>query len=81
MSQIGVIELEENSTSYFIPGQNPLDIYENIDADKISNRLLVAMKCMNNSDKNYLNNGFYFNGIWSRSGGTILGDEEVSQSH
>ena len=74
-------ESGENSTSYFIPGQDPLDIYENIDAENISDRLQVALKYMNNSNKNYLNNRFSFNGGWNRSSGTVIGDEEVSQSH
>lgn len=74
-------ESGENSTSYFIPGQDPLNIYENIDAENISDRLQVALKYMNNSNKNYLNNRFSFNGGWNRSSGTVIGDEEVSQSH
>lgn len=74
-------ESGENSTSYFIPGQDPLNIYENIDAENISDRLQVALKYMNNSNKNYLNNRFSFNGGWNRSSGTVIGDEEVSQGH
>ena len=74
-------ESGENSTSYFIPGQDPLNIYENIDAENISDRLQVALKYMNNSNKNYLNNRFSFNGGWNRSSGTVISDEEVSQSH
>lgn len=74
-------ESGENSTSYFIPGQDPLDIYENIDAENISDRLQVTLKYMNNSNKNYLNNRFSFNGGWNRSSGTVIGDEEVSQGH
>lgn len=74
-------ESGENSTSYFIPGQDPLDIYENIDAENISDRLQVALRYMNNSNKNYMSNRFSFNGGWNRSSGTVLDDNEISQSH
>lgn len=74
-------ESGENRTSYFIPGQNPLDIYENIDAENVSDRLQFAVKFTNNSKRNYLNNRLCFDGSWNRSSGTVLGDEEIRQSH
>ena len=74
-------ESGENSTLYFIPGEDPLDIYENIDTENISDRLQVALRFMNNSNKNYLSNRFSFNGGWNRNSGTVLNDDEISQSH
>ena len=72
----------ENRTSYFIPGQNPLDIYENIDAESISDRMQVALQFRNNANKNYLNNRLSFNGCWNRNNGVVAdGNQEISQSH
>jgi hypothetical protein len=72
----------ENRTSYFIPGQNPLDIYENIDAESISDRMQVALQFRNNANKNYLNNRLSFNGSWNRNNGVVAdGDQEISQVH
>lgn len=75
-------ESGENSTSYFIPGQDPLNIYENIDAENIADRLQVALKYMNNSNMNYLNNRLSFNGSWNRNNGVVADDnQEISQMH
>ena len=72
----------ENRTSYFIPGQNPLDVYENIDAESISDRMQVALQFRNNANKNYLNNRLSFNGSWNRNNGVVAdGDQEISQVH
>lgn len=72
----------ENRTSYFIPAQNPLDVYENIDAESISDRMQVALQFRNNANKNYLNNRLSFNGSWNRNNGVIAdGDQEISQVH
>jgi hypothetical protein len=72
----------ENRTSYFIPGQNPLDIYENIDAESISDRMQVALQFRNNANKNYLNNRLSFNGSWNRNNGVVRdGNQEISQVH
>lgn len=72
----------ENRTSYFIPGQNPLDIYENIDAESISDRMQVALQFRNNANKNYLNNRLSFNGSWNRNNGVVrYGNQEISQVH
>ena len=72
----------ENRTSYFIPGQTPLDIYENIDAESISDRMQVALQFRNNANKNYLNNRLSFNGCWNRNNGVVAdGNQEISQSH
>ena len=72
----------ENRTSYFIPGQNPLDIYENIDAESISDRMQVALQFRNNANKNYLNNRLSFNGCWNRNNGVVAdGNQEISQMH
>ncbi len=70
----------ENRTSYFIPGQNPLDVYENIDAESISDRMQVALQFRNNANKNYLNNRLSFNGSWNRNNGVVAdGNQEISQ--
>ena len=70
----------ENRTSYFIPGQNPLDIYENIDAESISDRMQVALQFRNNANKNYLNNRLSFNGSWNSNNGVVAdGNQEISQ--
>ncbi len=72
----------ENRTSYFIPGQNSLDVYENIDAESISDRMQVALQFRNNANKNYLNNRLSFNGSWNRNNGVVAdGDQEISQVH
>ena len=72
----------ENRTSYFIPGQNPLDVYENIDAESISDRMQVALQFRNNANKNYLNNRLSFNGSWNRNNGVVAdGNQEISQMH
>ena len=72
----------ENRTSYFIPGQNPLDVYENIDAESISDRMQVALQFRNNANKNYLNNRLSFNGSWNRNNGVVADDnQEISQMH
>lgn len=72
----------ENRTSYFIPGQNPLDVYENIDAESISDRMQVALQFRNNANKNYLNNRLSFNGSWNRNNGVVAdGNQEISQTH
>ena len=72
----------ENRTSYFIPGQNPLDVYENIDAESISDRMQVALQFRNNANKNYLNNRLSFNGSWNRNNGVVGdGNQEISQVH
>ena len=72
----------ENRTSYFIPGQNPIDIYENIDAESISDRMQVALQFRNNANKNYLNNRLSFNGSWNKNNGVVAdGDQEISQVH
>ena len=72
----------ENRTSYFIPGQNPLDVYENIDAESISDRMQVALQFRNNANKNYLNNRLSFNGSWNRHNGVVGdGNQEISQVH
>lgn len=72
----------ENRTSYFIPGQNPLDVYENIDAESISDRMQVALQFRNNANKNYLNNRLSFNGSWNRNNGVVGdGNQEISQMH
>lgn len=72
----------ENRTSYFIPGQNPLDVYENIDAESISDRMQVALQFRNNANKNYLNNRLSFNGSWNRNNGVVAdGNQEISQLH
>ena len=72
----------ENRTSYFIPGQNPLDVYENIDAESISDRMQVALQFRNNANKNYLNNRLSFNGSWNRNNGVVAdGNQEISQVH
>ena len=72
----------ENRTSYFIPGQNPLDVYENIDAESISDRMQVALQFRNNANKNYLNNRLSFNGSWNRNNGVVrYGNQEISQVH
>ena len=72
----------ENRTSYFIPGQNSLDVYENIDAESISDRMQVALQFRNNANKNYLNNRLSFNGSWNRNNGVVAdGNQEISQSH
>lgn len=72
----------ENRTSYFIPGQNPLDIYENIYAESISDRMQVALQFRNNANKNYLNNRLSFNGSWNRNNGVVGdGNQEISQVH
>ena len=70
----------ENRTSYFIPGQNPLDVYENIDAESISDRMQLALQFRNNANKNYLNNRLSFNGSWNRNNGVVAdGNQEISQ--
>ena len=72
----------ENRTSYFIPGQNPLDVYENIDAESISDRMQVALQFRNNANKNYLNNRLSFKGSWNRNNGVVRdGNQEISQVH
>lgn len=72
----------ENRTSYFIPGQNPLDVYENIDAESISDRMQVALQFRNNANKNYLNNRLSFNGSWNRNNGVVAdGNQEISLMH
>lgn len=72
----------ENRTSYFIPGQNSLDVYENIDAESISDRMQVALQFRNNANKNYLNNRLSFNGSWNRNNGVVAdGNQEISQMH
>ncbi len=72
----------ENRTSYFIPGQDPLDVYENIDAESISDRMQVALQFRNNANKNYLNNRLSFNGSWNRNNGVVAdGNQEISQMH
>ena len=72
----------ENRTSYFIPGQNPLDVYENINAESISDRMQVALQFRNNANKNYLNNRLSFNGSWNRNNGVVAdGNQEISQMH
>lgn len=72
----------ENRTSYFIPEQNPLDVYENIDAESISDRIQVALQFRNNANKNYLNNRLSFNGSWNRNNGVVAdGNQEISQMH